>query len=112
MDLDNVIKEAVKKAKQVNYVFRLGAVVFNQSRIISAGYNRVANNKAACAEKLAILKAPSDLLTGSSILIVRVRKLGTYGMAKPCDKCQKFIEKSGISKIIYSTPDGWITTTI
>ena len=107
MDLRNVIKEAVRQSSKANYVFRLGAVIFNNDRVIGAGYNRVSENGAICAELLAIKKSPRKLLKGASILVVRVRKSGTLGLSKPCERCQKIIIKSGIAKVIYSTPNGW-----
>lgn len=109
MDLDNAIQEAVRQSQKTKYVFRLGAVIFNRHRIISGGYNRVYFNGANCAETLAIKKAPSKLLKGTTILVCRVNNSGTFGMSKPCGRCVKLIIKSGIKKIIYSTPDGWET---
>lgn len=109
MNLDNVIEEAVRQSAKTQYVFRLGAVIFNRHRIISGGYNRVYHNGANCAETLAIKKAPSKLLKGTTILVCRVNNSGTFGMAKPCARCMKLIIKSGIKKVIYSTPNGWET---
>jgi deoxycytidylate deaminase len=114
MDIENVIKEAVRQSQKTSYVFRLGAVIFNRHRIISGGYNRVFSRgsndqQGNCAETLAIRKAPSKLLKGASILVCRVNSSGTFGMSKPCHRCQKLIIKSGIVKVIYSTPKGWNT---
>lgn len=109
MNIDNVIKEAIKQAGKVNFCFKLGAVVFNNDRIISAGYNRSFDGGSNCAEVLAIRKAPSALLNGTTILVCRVRSSGTFGMSKPCRRCKSLIKKSGIRRVIYSTPDGWET---
>ena len=109
MNIDNVIKEAVKQSRKTEYNFKLGAVIFNRHRIISAGYNRVYYNGSNCAETLAIRKAPPKLLRGTTILVCRVNNSGSFGMAKPCNRCMKLIIKSGIKKVIYSTPDGWKT---
>ena len=112
MKIKNVIKEAVKQSQKTKFCFKLGAVIFNKDRIISAGYNRsfvVGKNslQCDCAEVLAIKKAPKQLLGGSTILVCRVRGSGTFGMSKPCPKCKSLIEKSGIKRVIYSSPDGW-----
>lgn len=111
MKLENVIDEAVRQSKKVRFCFKLGAVVFNKDRIVSAGYNRAfcvgESVQSDCAEVLAIKKAPSQLLDGADLLVCRVRSSGTFGMAKPCPRCQSLIEKVGIRKVLYSTPDGW-----
>ncbi|MHA2280045.1 MAG: deaminase [Promethearchaeota archaeon] len=112
MDLDTIIQEAIRQSKKTKYVFRLGAVVFNRHRILGAGYNRVfskggKDNQGDCAEVLAIKKAPSKYLDGATILVCRVNNSGSFGMSKPCGRCMKLIAKSGIKKVIFSTPDGW-----
>ena len=109
MNLGIVIHEAVKQSQKTKYIFRLGAVIFDRHRIISGGYNRVYMHGANCAENLAIKKAPSKLVKGTTILVCRVNNSGSFGMAKPCGRCMKLIAKSGIKKVIYSTPDGWKT---
>lgn len=114
MNLTNVIEEAKRQSKKANWIFNLGAVVFNKDRIISAGYNRTFSQghgyskNGACAELLAIQKAPAALLKGASIVVVRVRQSGTVGIAKPCYRCQKIIEKSGIKTLYYSDRNGKI----
>jgi deoxycytidylate deaminase len=112
MDLKTVIQEAIRQSQKTKYVFRLGAVVFDRHRILGAGYNRVfsrggSDNQGDCAEVLAIKKTPSKHLGGSTILVCRVNNSGSFGMAKPCGRCMKLIAKSGIKKVIFSTPKGW-----
>lgn len=114
MNMDVVIQEAIRQSRKTKYIFKLGSVVFNRDRILGAGYNRVFSrsgigNQGDCAEILAIKKTPSKLLRGATILTCRVNKSGRLGMAKPCRRCKKLIIKSNISRIIYSTPDGWET---
>jgi len=114
MDINNVIKEAVRQSQKTKYVFKLGAVVYNRDIIISSGYNRVFSfggfdNQGNCAETLAIQKAFSRLLKGANILVCRVNSSGSFGMARPCERCMKLIAKSGITRVTYSTPDGWET---
>lgn len=112
MKLENIKREAIRQSKKANYMFSLGAVIFNRHRIISAGYNRVYStngfdHQGVCAELLAIKKAPKELLKGASLLVCRTNKSGTMGMSKPCKCCEKLIKKSKIKEVIYSTPNGW-----
>lgn len=112
MNIDIVKEEAIRQSNKTTYKFRLGAVVFNRHRILGAGYNRVFSrgsydSQGNCAELLAIKKTPSKYLNGAEILVCRVNNSGSLGMARPCNRCRKLIAKSGIKRIIYSTPDGW-----
>jgi deoxycytidylate deaminase len=112
MNIDTIIQEAIKQSKKVKRKFKLGAVVFNRHRILGAGYNRVFSKggddtQGDCAEALAIKKSPAKYLNGSVILVCRVNESGSFGMSKPCSRCIKLIAKSGIKKVIFSTPSGW-----
>lgn len=53
------------------------------------------------AEIAAILKC-QNLSKAHRILVTRVRKDGSYGLAKPCPICQRAIEEAGI-KIVEHT---------
>ena len=104
---------AIRQSAKVNYIFKLGAIVFNRHRILGKGYNRVfsrgtEDKQGDCAEILAIKKTPSRYLNGAFIVVCRVRNSGTLGMARPCKRCMKVIAKSGIKRVIYSTPNGWM----
>jgi deoxycytidylate deaminase len=41
------------------------------------------------------------------LYIVRVKKNGEYGLARPCASCMPFIISKGIKKIYYSTNYGF-----
>jgi hypothetical protein len=56
----------------------------------------------------AVVKRLGDMskLRGCILTVVRVNKKGDYLNSKPCEACQKFLEKCmkeyGLSKVIYS----------
>lgn len=108
MKIENIIAEAIRQAKKSGWVFKLGAVVFDKDHIIGTGYNRAFNvgssRRSSCAEVLAIQKS-SYKIKGATILVCR----SNMGMAKPCERCRSLIEKSGIRKVIYSTPNGFVS---
>lgn len=117
-----VLKLAVKEAQTPrNAKHWLGAVTFNGPKIISSGRNdkRYAHNlhpkfkKAVdsfCAEKAAVLNARTDLRR-ASLLVVRVKRDGSLGMAKPCPSCILYLDYVGIKSVFYSTSDGEILKT-
>lgn len=47
---------------------------------------------------------------GDEIEVMRFRKCGEFGMAKPCKYCAKHIKESGIIRVKYTDDDGsWKT---
>lgn len=103
---------------------KICAVVVHKNRIISVGYNskkthpfqaRFAKNEHAIfihAEIDAIRKASNVLnnneMKKATLIVVRVRKNGKWGNARPCigyngQGCQSAITCFGIKNVIYST---------
>ena len=87
---------------------RLISFLFKGGCIISIGFNFGVVH----SETTAINHAwrSKDSLSGTTILVVRVRKDGTLGMSKPCDNCVAQLIDAGIRKVIYSNNDGMFQT--
>ncbi|MFA5025415.1 MAG: hypothetical protein WC503_02840 [Candidatus Shapirobacteria bacterium] len=110
---NTLIKRAIQETKKSSHeVFRFGVVIFNKNKILSTGTNsiRAARNLhprffrwpgSVHAEAAAILNAKTDL-SGSSMFIIRVNRVGDLMYARPCEHCLKYIKEVGIKKIIYS----------
>lgn len=91
-----------------------GAIVVKGGRVIGTGYNKNRNNphfvspehiKTDCsvhAEKSAIKDAGYDV-KNAVIYIARVNRHGEDRNSKPCSRCLRLIEESGIKRVIYTT---------
>lgn len=93
---------------------RIGSVITFKDKIISLGYNKQKTHpkspspyKHIHGEFDAIMKAPKELLKGSSIYVYRITIGNNQGLSKPCKNCLDFIKKHGIVKIYYSTENHW-----
>ena len=83
-------------------------------RVVGTGYNKNRNNphfvspehiKTDCsvhAEKSAIKDAGYDV-KNAVIYIARVNRHGEDRDSKPCSRCLKLIEESGIKRVVYTT---------
>jgi deoxycytidylate deaminase len=60
------------------------------------------------AEQAAIWSLGKKETRGTIMFVVRVRRNGTLGMAKPCRMCMDMIKAAGVKRIYYSTADGRI----
>lgn len=109
--------------KSEYYPYKVGAVVFKGSRILSEGTNAIrgctrvpSEYKKFChtlhAEQDALSKLLNnpDVIKGASILVIRINNnaAGKISMAKPCEFCQKMIEDYGIRNVYYSDYNGEI----
>ena len=117
-----ILKLAIVEAESVKYRFRVGAVIFKGSRILSSGKNGIRSsrihplhkhyNNSLHAEQNAILNIKDwSTLKGCSILVVKISKTrGIFSMARPCDMCQELLKHVGIKTMYYSNEKGEIVT--
>ena len=100
---NTVGKNSVRKALVI-------AIIYKRKKIISYGFNRrvmttsknspinrYSKTFTIHAEDSAIRKAGSRT-KGADIMVIRLRKDGSFGNAKPCFDCQYLIDKAGINK--------------
>lgn len=106
------LRRAIKEALKSDFRYRLGAVVANKNKIISAGHNSRRHHKysdfyswkGTChAETAAILKAPFGTLAGSTVYVARVNAKGKQLLSKPCHCCLALMHSVGVAKVIYTT---------
>lgn len=58
------------------------------------------------AEVAALLSLyPSDRY-GVKVVSIRVRKDGSFAMAKPCKDCEAFMRRHGVKKVVWSDSNG------
>lgn len=113
-------KLARKMAGESEGNFRLGAVVCRGKTPIGLGYNQQGSGKShpivarytdregylsLHAEIHATVGLHPEKLRGSRLYVVRVRRDGSQGSARPCANCQREIKEKGIVKIYYSLDD-------
>lgn len=121
-------KKFLKVAKAVSqtsdfYRIHIGAVIVKKNRIISVGCNLLKTHPIQKkydmyrgidedeirhrlhAEMACILAAKEDL-HGATIYIYRKNRNGELGMCRPCPACYQMISDSGITRMVYTTPDG------
>jgi deoxycytidylate deaminase len=113
-----IIDEAVETAKLSICRFRVGAVIYYKGSIEGEGYNQCKTHPRSPhpwgmidAEFAAVLDAvrstsghswTSDILKHCGIYVVRLKKDGSFGNAKPCSFCAKMLYQVGIDdKDIY-----------
>lgn len=107
------LKQAVEEACKSKHTTKVGAIIFDKSKIISKGYNNphrhVRNLKVKYqkwmnsihADVAAIIAAKTDL-KNLSMLVVRVNKSNQLRLSKPCKYCIMYMEYVGIKKVYYS----------
>lgn len=97
----------------------LAACVVKRNKIISFGHNKkkthplqnkfnkhpqaIYLHAEIDAIKNALKRLSVEDLVGSTLYIVRTKKDGSEGLAKPCCGCMQAIESFNIGKVIYTT---------
>lgn len=103
------------------HCFRLGCVIINKNRIVSAKANSYKTHPALTkffkypcghAEARAIISLGIDTCLGKSLYVVRIQRNGELGLALPCSSCRCLIKEVGIANVYYSTYDGFQELTL
>jgi hypothetical protein len=95
--------------------FRIGAVLSDGPIILSSKFNSYKTDAKLLpfykfpfshAESSCILGVGLDNCEGKCLVVTRIKKDGSVGLAKPCGECQTLIGKVGIKRVWYSTEEG------
>lgn len=93
---------------------RLGAVIVKGNEIIGVGFNKKKTHPLSetrfnniHAELSAVLNAGIESLHNCSIYVYRETKQGQPAMARPCEHCMKMLKNLSISKVFYTTENGF-----
>jgi len=115
MKKEKLIECAVITALNVfNVRSHHGAVIFNDDKIISRGYNRkiVGIEKHTIhAEMDALCNVTGNVrerLKDAYVLVIRLNKRGKLTNSMPCEDCQRTLKAYGIKKVFYSISGGEI----
>lgn len=102
-----------------NRSYRVGAAIFNRRRVLSVRHNSYKTHPQLLkytdypflhAEQAALIALGLDNCDGCEIVVVRVRKDGSFAMAKPCSVCQELVTEAGIRAVHFTTDNGMLNT--
>jgi len=110
---------AKKLALSNGQEYHVGAILLRGRRVIKIGVNSFKTHPrfkrrypdGSCAAHMhAEMSVLRYAQPGDEIQVIRWRKDGSKGMAKPCKYCQEFITHAGISRVSYTNDKGkWET---
>ncbi len=105
---------ALKTAKLSDERFKVGAVAVSGGRVIGVACNKGRNHPtilednviksqaSVCAERR-LLSTLGQKAKNATIYVARVKKNGSFGLSKPCERCRKALNDADVKKVIYSS---------
>jgi len=116
--MESFIRLAIRAAKRgIHEEYPVGAVIVDKNRVVSTGFNNqhkthpmikaIDPHRTLHAEIHAIIRSGRCELQDATVIVYRQSKTGKMAMAKPCPTCQALLKEHGVSRMIYSTPEGW-----
>jgi tRNA(Arg) A34 adenosine deaminase TadA len=118
---ENIYDFAIETAKTSPSKKQVGAILLNKNKVVTAATNLETKShpiQAKFAERVglkekiylhaeiaALVKCKEEVDT---IIVARVNPQGKIRMSKPCPICQLALNEAGISKIHYTTNDGFL----
>ncbi len=123
MTLDKIKGLAINQAKKSkgigsNKNYRLGAVLFDKKRrVLAVESNSYKTHPLVLgfseyptlhAEMNCLVHNGLDNSENCDIMVARIRKDNSLGLAKPCPSCEAALRYAGIHKVYYTTNEGGI----
>ena len=106
MRIERYFYIAKEEAIKSNMAKRHGCLLVKHNKIIAKGYNTYNQRRNDCysrhAEVSTIMNCDINKLRDSILYVVRIGACGNYKLSKPCNRCNKIIQKYGIKTVIYS----------
>ncbi|WP_420082676.1 hypothetical protein ACN6AT_35575 (plasmid) [Streptomyces sp. JL4002] len=108
-----LIRLAIQQARRSECRYKVGAVIAQGSRILSASAN-LQRNSSPSAFKFATYHAEEAALRqirfvrNPTVYVARVGGSGNVLLAKPCARCQYALHQAGVAKALYTTDGGSI----
>ena len=101
--LTGIQKLAANAAKRSDHrCFFVGAIALRGGAIVGVGYNKGTKH----AEVKAIQNIWPNKRRGVVLHVVRVTRSGTLSNSLPCKSCQRYLLKSGIKIVNYTSQNG------
>lgn len=100
-----VAEEAASKSGQYQ---KHGAVVVQNGKVISSGFNKTSGRHPSMQSlhaEMAAIKMCGNAID-SHVYVVRVNSRGNLANSMPCKRCYRFMVKHGISRVWWSTGNG------
>lgn len=97
--MDLLIAKTAAKARHTHHHV---AIVVKGGAVRTVGFN----HDTIHAEVAALSKLWPNQRPGCKVWSIRVRKNGTYGLARPCDDCMRFLVDNGVKVVYYSNNEG------
>jgi len=99
---------AEKIAYKSDHRVKIGAVLVNKGQVLNVGYNKVGKTHPRYdwflhAELDACLGIHRHDLSGASLYLFRINRLGTIFNCRPCETCQSVLKELGVKSVCYTT---------
>ena len=111
------LKRALAVASVSTMRQRHGAVIAQGPRVLAVGVNSMRTAPMNCTDprsqaawhaEVAVLRQLRGRdLHGATLYVARLNRNQVAAMSRPCVACQAVIEYAGVSKVIYTTNEGW-----
>jgi len=108
------IDQCIEEAERSDIHFQHGAVLIKNNKIIGRGYNKYTGHKphhlrTMHAEMSAIQNANGKDCENATMYVIRLSQLSSDGLGSscPCVKCAKYMKLHKITKVVYSTGEGF-----
>jgi deoxycytidylate deaminase len=101
--MEGIVRCAIKEASKSNHhQHRMAAVLIKGGNILAISHNSgFLHTEHGCLNRA--WRGGTD---DATMVVIRVRRNGTLGMARPCALCTQRLVRAGVKEVIYSNSSG------
>jgi len=106
--MNKYLEEALRVAKTSRCRYQHGCVVVSNGRIVSKATNKkvgdpkTAWRKAHIHAEVAAVLAAGKRAPGALVYVARVLADGSPGDSQPCKKCEGYLNRVGVAKVVWT----------
>lgn len=106
--MNKYLEKALEVATRSRCRYKHGCVVVNNGKIVSTATNKkvgdpeIAWRKAHIHAEIAAVLAAGRYAAGANVYVARVTKSGKPAESQPCKKCERFLNRMGVSQVVWT----------
>jgi pyrimidine deaminase RibD-like protein len=102
------LEKALEAAGTSKCRHKHGAVVVNSGKVVAVATNKkvgdpnIAWRRAHIHAEIAAVSAAGTRAKGASVYVARAAADGSPAVSKPCKKCERYMERSGVTQVVWT----------
>jgi len=107
-NIHKYLQHAIQVAHKSKCRYKHGCVAVNNGKVVAVGTNKKIGDpttgwrKSYIHAEAAAAIAAGPKIFGAHVYVARIDRYGQPALSRPCTKCQRYLKRLGVAKIIWT----------